>query len=76
MITAAGSEPSPGRLSPGAGIGTGCADRSGGGESKHRMGLGDGGPDARGGLAVSLAEQSVRLSSKLLSPAVMLGSAH
>jgi hypothetical protein len=40
------------------------------------MGLGHGGPDARGGLAVSLAEQSVRLSGKLLSPAVMLWSTH
>ena len=39
------------------------------------MGLGDGGPCARSGLAVSLAEQPVRLSGKLLSPAVMLWSA-
>ena len=64
MITAAGSEPGPGGVGPGAVIRTGCADRGGGGQSKHRMGLGSGGPDARGGLAVSLAEQPVRLSGE------------
>ena len=52
MITAAGSEPGPGGVGPGAGIRTGCADRGGGGQGKHRMGLGYGGPGARGGLAV------------------------
>ncbi len=48
----------------GAVIRTGRADRGGGGQGKHRMGLGHGGPDARSGLAVSLIEQSVRLSGK------------
>ena len=76
MITAAGSEPGTGGVGPGAVIRAGCADGGGGGQSQHRMGLGHGGPDARGGLAVSLAEQSVRLSGKLLSPAVMLWSTH
>ena len=33
---------------------------------------GQGGPGTRGGLAVSLAEQPVRLRGKFLSPAVML----
>ena len=33
-------------------------------------------PDARSGLAVSLAEQPVRLSGKFLRPAVMLWSVH
>ena len=46
MITAAGSEPGPGGISPGAAICTGCADRGGGGQSQHRMGLGSGGPHA------------------------------
>jgi hypothetical protein len=36
-------------------IRAGCADRDGGGQHKHRMGLRDGGPDTRSGLAVSLA---------------------
>ena len=76
MITAAGSEPGPGRLSPGAGIRPGCADGGGGGQGEHRMGMGNGGPDTRSGLAVSLAEQPVRLSGKFLSLAVMLWSAH
>ena len=76
MITAAGSEPGPGGVGPGAVIRTGCADRGGGGQGEHRMGLGNGGPDARSGLAVSLAEQPVRLSGKFLSPAVMLWSGH
>jgi TIR domain len=76
MITAARSEPGPGGVGPGPGICTGCADGSGSGQSKHRMGLGHGGPDARRGLAVSLAGQPVRLSGKFLSPAVMLWSAH
>ncbi len=40
------------------------------------MGLGDGSPNARSGLAVSLAEQPVRLSGKFLSPAVMHWSGH
>jgi hypothetical protein len=76
MITAAGSEPGPGGGGPGAVIRAGCADGGGGGQSKHRMGLGNSGPCARCGLAVSLAEQPVRLSGKFLSPAVMLWSAH
>ena len=76
MITAAGSEPGPGSVGPGAVIRTGCADRGGGRESEHRMGLGDGGPGARSGLAVSLTEQPVRLSGKFLGTAVMLWSVH
>jgi hypothetical protein len=56
MITAAGSEPGPGGVGPGAAIRAGCADCSGGSESKDGMGLGHGGPGTRGGLAVSLAE--------------------
>ena len=40
------------------------------------MGLGNGGPDTRSGLAVSLAEQAVRLSGKFLGTAVMLWSSH
>ena len=76
MITVAGSGPGPGGLSPGAVIRAGRADRGGGGQGKHRMGLGHGSPDARGGLAVSLAGQPVRFSGKFLSPAVMLWSAY
>ena len=38
------------------------------------MGLGSGGPDARSGLAVFLAEQPVRLSGKFPGAAVMLCS--
>ena len=76
MITAAGSEPGPSGIGPGAVIRTGCADRSGGGKGKDRMGLGYGGPDARGGLAVFLAEQPVRLSGEFLGAAVMLRSSH
>jgi hypothetical protein len=74
MITAAGSEPGPGGVGPGAAIRAGCADRGGGGEGKHRMGLGHGGPDARGGLAVALTEQPVRLSGTFPGTAVMLRS--
>ena len=74
MITTAGSEPGPGGVGPGPVIRAGCADRGGGGQGKHRMGLGDDGPDARSGLAVSLAEQPVRLGSKFLSAAVVLWS--
>jgi hypothetical protein len=40
------------------------------------MGLGNGGPNARSRLAVSLAEQPVRLSGKFLGAAVMLWSGH
>jgi hypothetical protein len=76
LITATGSEPGPGGVGPGAVIRTGCADRGGGCESKHCMGLGDGGPCACSGLAVSLAEQPVRLGGKFLRPAVMLWSVH
>jgi len=76
MITAAGSEPGSGGVGPGAVICAGCTDRGGGGQGEHRMGLGHGGPHARGGLAVALAEQPVRLSGQFLSPAVMLWSAH
>jgi len=56
MITAAGSEPGPGGVGPRAAIRTGSADRGGRGQGQHRVGLGHGGPGARGGLAVSLAE--------------------
>ena len=76
MITAAGSEPGPGRVGPGAVIRAGCADRGGGGQSQHRMGLGHGGPGTRRGLAVSLAGQPVRLSGKFPGAAVMPWSAH
>jgi hypothetical protein len=38
------------------------------------MGLGNGGPDAGSGLAVSLAEQLVRLCGKFLSAAEVLWS--
>ena len=76
MIAAAGSEPGPGGVGPGAVIRAGCADRGGGGESKHRMGLGHGGPNARSGLAVFLAEQPVRLSGKFLGAQVMPWSGH
>ena len=72
MITAAGAEPGPGSVGPGASICTGCADGGGGSQGEHRMGLGNGGPNARSGLAVPLAEQPVRLSGKFLSPALML----
>ena len=50
-------------------IHTGCADRGGGGQGKHRMGLGDGGPCARAGLAVSLAGQPVRFCGKFFGAA-------
>ena len=76
MITAAGSEPGPGGVGPGASICTGCADGGGGGQGEHPMGLGNSGPDTRSGLAVSLAEQPVRLGGKFLSPTVMLCSCH
>jgi len=76
MITAAGSEPGPGGISPGTGIRTGCADRGSRRQGQHRMGLGHGGPHARRGLAVSLAEQPVRLGGKLLGTAVMFRSGH
>ncbi len=45
-------------------IRTGRADRGSGGQGKHSMGLGNGSPDTRSSLAVSLAEQPVRLSGK------------
>jgi hypothetical protein len=76
MITAAGSEPGPGGIGPGASIRTGCADRGGRGQSQHRMGLGSGGPGTRRGLAVSLAEQPVCLGGKFFGTAVMLRSRH
>ena len=57
MITVAGSERGPGSVGPGAVIRIGCADCGGGAKSKHRMGPGNGGPDSRRGLAVSLAEK-------------------
>jgi hypothetical protein len=50
-------------------IRAGCADRGSGSQGKHRMGLGNGSPSARSGLAVSLAEQPVRLSGKFLGAA-------
>ena len=76
MITVAGSEPGPGGIGPGAAIRAGCADGGGGGQGERRMGLGDGGPDARGGLAAALPEQPVRLSGKFLGATVMLWSGH
>ena len=76
MITAAGSGPGPGSASPGAVIRTRCAGRGGGGQGEHRTGPGDGGPDTRSGLAVSLAEQPVRLRCKFPGAAVMLWSGH
>jgi len=45
MITAAGSEPGPGGVGPGAAIRAGCADSGGRGHGEHRMGLGYGGPE-------------------------------
>ena len=76
MIIVAGREPGPGGVGPGAGIRAGCADGGGGGQGERSMGLGHGGPDARGGLAVPLAEQSVRLSGKFLGTPIMLWSGH
>ncbi len=76
MITVTGSEPGPGGVGLGAVIRAGCADRSGGSQGEHRMGLVHGGPDTRSGLAVTLAEQPVRLNGKFLSAAVMLWSGH
>jgi hypothetical protein len=76
MITATGSEPGPGGVGPGAVIRAGSADRGGGGQGQHRVSLGHGSPDARGGLAVSLAEQPVRLGGQFLGPAVVLRSRH
>ena len=40
------------------------------------MGLGYGGPGAPSGLAVSLAEQPLRLSGEFLGAAVVLRSGH
>jgi hypothetical protein len=76
MITAAGSEPGPGGVGPSAGLRAGRTDCGGGGQGKHRVGLGYGGPGIRGGLAVSLAEQPVRLSGEFLGAAVVLWSGH
>ena len=76
MITAARSEPGPGDAGPGAAIRTRCADRGGGGQRTHRMGLGNGSPDTRSGLAISLAEQPVRLSGQFPGAAAMLWSGH
>ena len=76
MITAAGSEPGPGGVGPGAGIRAGRTDRGSGGQGKDRVRLGNCGPDGGSGLAVSLAEQSVRLTGKVLGAAVMLWSGH
>ena len=53
MITAAGSEPGPGGVGPGAVIRTGCADRRSGAQGKRRMGQGNGSPGNRSGLDVS-----------------------
>jgi hypothetical protein len=57
-ITAAGSEPGPGGVSPGAAIRAGCADSGGRGQSQHRTGPGYGGARIRGGPALSLAGHS------------------
>ena len=76
MITAAGSEPGPGGVGPGAAIRAGSADSRGRGQSQHRMGLGYGGPGTRSGPAFSLAGQPVRLSGEFPGAAVMLRSGH
>lgn len=57
-------EPGRGDVGPGMAVRTRGADRGGGGGG-HGMGLGDGGPHAGGGLAVSVAEQLVRLRGKV-----------
>jgi hypothetical protein len=77
MITAAGSEPGPGGVSPGAAIRTGSADRGGRGQGPAPHGPGPRRPRrARSGLAVSLAERPVRLSGEFLGAAVMPRSGH
>ena len=72
MITAAGS----GGAGPCAAIRAGTADSGGRGQSRHRMGLGYGGPGTRSGLAISLTGQPVRLSGAFPGTAVMLRSGH
>jgi hypothetical protein len=69
-------EPGPRNVGPGAAVGARCADRSGGGKGEHSMGLGNGGPNVGSGLAISLAEQLMRLRGKFLSAAEMLRSSH
>ena len=76
MITAAGSEPGPGGVGPGAAIRAECADSGGRGQSQQRMGLRYGGPFTRSRLAISLAEQPVRLSGEFLGAAGVLRSGH
>ena len=76
MITAGRSEPGPGGVGPDPGLRAGRTDRGGGGQGQHRVGLGNGGPDGGSGLAVSLAEQPVRLSGKFPGAPVMLWSGH
>ena len=72
----AGLEPGPGSVSPCAAVGARCAYRGGGGKGEHGMGLGNGGSDASSGLAVSAAEQLMRLRGKFLSAAEVLWSGH
>ena len=62
----AGFEPGPGNIGPCAAIEARCAYRGPGGKGEHGMGLGNGGPHAGSGLAVSLAEQLMRLRGKFL----------
>ena len=63
MITAARSEPGPGSVGPGTSICTGCADGSGRGQGKHRMGLGNSGPCARNSLVNCGVVRQERMSS-------------
>jgi hypothetical protein len=58
MITAAGPEPGPGGISPGAAIRTRCADRGGSGQGQHRMGW------ATAAHTPAVAWPSPRLSSR------------
>jgi hypothetical protein len=69
-------KPDPGNVGPCAAVGARCADRGGGGERQHGMNLGNSSPDARSGLAISLAKQPVRLRSKFLGAAELLWSGH
>jgi len=71
-----GLEPGPGDVGPGAAVGSRCANRGGGGEGEHRMGLGNRSPHAGRGLAVALAEQLVRLGGEFLGAAEVLWSGY
>jgi len=72
----AGSEPGPGNVSPCAAIEVRCADRDGGGQGEHSMGVGNGSPHANSGLAVSVPEQPVCLGGNFLSAPEMLWTGH